>query len=238
VSWRANLLGALAVIIAGVLVGVVLGGKTTTKVSTATVVRTVNVEAPASTTAATTATEASGAGSSEPAGATTNTSTVGTSGAGAGEKYLADYLEAQGGASKLNTNAENASMLTNPAEQELAGQTYEHAVAFEIAGNSQQLSASYQIPTPGFSRLTSAAIGLITTSNAKANYHLAVYKNDDNSPSSVVLYQANFRGPSTVHHMSFAIEGATDLLFVWTHKGVEPESDDVFVLADPVLDGS
>ena len=42
-SWKASLLGAIAVVIAGLAVGVALGGKTTTRLDTATVVHTASV---------------------------------------------------------------------------------------------------------------------------------------------------------------------------------------------------
>jgi hypothetical protein len=155
------------------------------------------------------------------------------------EEYLTDYLESQGGADALDHNSENASMDTTAAQRELEGQTYPHAVAFDLNGQEVdgQLTASYQIPTPGFTKLTSNAVGLQTSSNASTVYHLTVYKNEDSSPNSIVLYQADFRGPSTVHKMSITTQGATDLLFVWTHKSSEPEEGSTFVLADPVLTG-
>lgn len=97
------------------------------------------------------------------------------------------------------------------------------------------MTASYQIPTPGFTELSSNAVGLQTSSNAGTTFHLAVYKNEDSSPHSIVLYQADFRGPSTVHKMGIPIQGATDILFVWTHKTDEPEEGSTFILAEPVL---
>jgi hypothetical protein len=241
VSWKASLLGAVLVVAAGLAVGVAIGGKTATRTLTVTVVRKVKVPAPAptttsaaattptpTTTTATTPTNASSSKTTSPSG-------------NSDEEYLADYLESQGGAEALNHNSENASMDTTPTQRELEGQTYPHAVAFDLndqGGGNPELTASYQIPTPGFTELTSNAVGLQISSNASTVYHLTVYKNEDSSPNSIVLYQANFRGPSTVHKMSIAIQGATDLLFVWTHKTSEPEEGSTFVLADPVLTGS
>lgn len=236
-SWKASLLGAVLVVAAGLAVGVAIGGKTETRTVTATVVRKVKVPAPPSTTANTTATTPPTATATPPsnAGSSKTTSPPGNS----NEEYLTDYLESQGGAEALNHNSENASMDTTPTQRELKGQTYPHAVAFDLneQGVNGRLTASYQVPTPGFTKLTSNAVGLQTSSNASTIYHLAVYKNEDSSPNSIVLYQADFRGPSTVHKMSITTQGATDLLFVWTHKTSEPEEGSTFILADPVLTG-
>jgi hypothetical protein len=239
VNWKASLLGAVVVVAAGAATGAAIGGKTTTRTRTATVTQTVKVSTPATAPSATTTEAAGSTSTTEPA----TTSAEVTTGAAAptansNEEYLADYLETQGGAEALNRNATNAGMDTEAAQKELAGQTYTHAVAFDLSGQGGDypaLTASYQLPTPGFTRLASSAIGLQTSSNASTVFHLAVYKNEDSSPHSVILYQADFRGPSTVHKMSFAIQGATDILFVWTHKTSEPEEGSTFILADPVL---
>jgi hypothetical protein len=229
VSWRGSLLGALVVVIAGVVVGAAVGGKTDTQELTTTVVKTVKVikKAPTTSSAGVTTTGRKVATASGPPS--------GPSQQASQEIYLADYLEQQGGPATLNRTAEDVSLLENPDQQELAGLTYQHAVAFQINGQSESLRDSYQIPTPGFSHLSSAAAGLQTTSNAKTTYQLTVYKNDDNSPNSVVLYEGSFRGPSTIRHLSFALQGATDVLFVWTHKTDEPDSEDTFILADPAV---
>lgn len=242
-NWKASLFGAVVVIIAGLAVGVGIGGKTKTKtnVVTVTVIKKTKVLVPAST--ATTTSGATTTGVTTPTTATTSANASGSKASSpsgnSNEEYLTDYLESQGGAEALDHNSENASMDTAAAQRELKGQTYSHAVAFDLAdqGGAGALTASYQIPTPDFTELTSNAVGLQTSSNANTIYHLAVYKNEDSSPNSIVLYQANFRGPSTVHKMSIATQGATDLLFVWTHKTSEPEEGSTFVLADPVLTG-
>jgi hypothetical protein len=236
-SWRAALLGALIVVVAGAVAGAAIGGKTNTRYLTTTVVRTVKVIKAAATNTSTTSTTPGGVGAG---GSTTGSASSGgekSAPAGSQETYLAEYLRSQGGPETLNRNAEDASMLDNADQQQLAGQTYQHAVAFQVDGQSESLSASYQIPTPGFSRLSSTAIGLQTTTNANTSYKLTVYKNNDNSPNSAVLYQASFHGPSTVHKMSFALQGATDVLLVWTHKATEPDSQDTFIIADPVVTG-
>jgi hypothetical protein len=237
-NWRASLFGALVVVAAGLATGIVIGGKTSTRTKTATVVRTVTVKTPlstpasTSTTASTNSTETTTTGTEASESPSASTSPTGNS----GEEYLVDYLESQGGAEALNHNSENAGMDTSASQKELAGQTYAHAVAFDLNEQGEgRLTASYQIPTPGFTHLTSSAVGLQTSSNANTTYHLAVYKNEDSSPHSVILYQADFHGPSTVRKMSFAIQGATDILFVWTHKTNEPEAGSTFILAEPVL---
>jgi hypothetical protein len=51
---------------------------------------------------------------------------------------------------------------------------------------------------------------------------------------SIVLYQADFHGPSTVHEMSITTQGATDSLFVCTHRSNETEDGSAFILAEPV----
>jgi hypothetical protein len=234
-SWKSSLLGALLVAIAGLAVGAVIGGKTTTRVDTVTILRKVRTPTPPSTTtsATTTPTVTAPASSSKSVPATTSSP---SSPAGQ-EQFLASYLESQGGAETLNHDAQNASLDTNPSQQELAGQTYQHAVAFDLNASGEGITASYQIPTPNFTHLASNAVGLNTTSNASTTFHLTVYKNDNSSPNSVVLYQETFHGPSAVHRMSFATQGATDVLFVWTHKSAEPEGQDIFILADPVLTG-
>jgi len=235
-NWKSSLLGAVVVMIAGAATGVAIGGKTRTRTRTATVVRTVNVTTPATSTSntGTTATTGNPGGPSEQSSSSTEAAGSSPSG-NSNEEYLASYLESQGGAEALNHNSENASMDTEAAKRELKGQTYPHAVAFDLGARAEGQTASYQIPTPGFTQLTSDAVGLQTSSNASTIYHLTVYKNNDNSPHSVVLYQAEFSGPSTVHKMSFAIQGATDILFVWTHKIREPEEESTFILAEPVL---
>jgi hypothetical protein len=234
-SWKASLLGAVLVVAAGLAVGVAIGGKTATRTITVTVVRKVKAPAPAPTTTTTAATTTPTAPTTTP-NTSASTATPPSNPANQ-EQFLDSYLESQGGAETLNHDAENASLDPNPSQQELAGQTYQHAVAFDLDASGEGATASYQIPSPGFTRLASSAVGLDTTSNARATYRLTVYKNDDSSPNSVVLYQGTFHGPSAVHRMSFATQGATDLLFVWTHKASEPEAQDTFILADPVLTG-
>lgn len=236
-NWKSSLLGAVVVMIAGAATGVAIGGKTKTQTRTATVVRTVNVTTPSTSTpnTGTTATTGNPGGSSEQSSTSTEVSAGSSPSGNSDEEYLAAYLESQGGAEALNHNSENASMDTEAAKRELKGQTYPHAVAFDLGARAEGQTASYQIPTPGFTNLTSDAVGLQTSSNASTTYHLTVYKNNDSSPHSVVLYQAEFTGPSTVHKMSFAIQGATDVLFVWTHKIREPEEGSTFILAEPVL---
>jgi len=232
VNWKASLLGAFVVAIAGLAVGVAVGGKSTTKV------RTVTVHA-AAVVSATTSTSTSSSETSTTPGSLTTTESEGTTPnaeGGAPQQFLADYLASQGGGEKLNQDGSSASLDGSPEQQQLQGKTYQNAVVFDI-DNYGGNTASFQLPTPGFTRLISKAVGLQTTADADVYYHLAVYKNNDNSPKSVVLYTANFRGPSEVHKMDFAIQGATDLLFVWTKSSSEPDGSDSFIMADPVLVG-
>ncbi len=230
-NWKASLIGALIVAACGAGVGVALGSKTNTKVVRLTQPTTVTVTVPAPTTT-------SGAATTTPATTSTPASTASTANEPAPEsghqQYLAEYLAGQN-AEQLAGDAKNVSLSSEPTKQELQGQTFQQAVVFNINNDGGGNVASFQIPTPGFSRLSSKSVGLQTVSNAEAYYKLTVYKNDDSSPSSVVLYQASFHGPSEVHGMNMGLQGATDLLFVWTKTSSEPDGQDVFILANPVL---
>jgi hypothetical protein len=230
VNWKASLLGALLVAVSGLAVGVAVGGKTTTKILrvTATAPAVPGKSTPQTSSTATTPSTS----------ATSNTPVTTTSTApqppAEGQQFLAEYLAGQD-SEKLNGDAKAVGLSSEPSKQELQGQTYQQAVVFDITNSDSGNTASFQVPTPGFTRLSSKAVGLETISNAEAFYKLTVYKNDDSSPGSVVLYQATFHGPSEVHKMDFALQGATDLLFVWTKSQSEPDNQDVFILADPVL---
>jgi hypothetical protein len=221
VNWKSSLLGALFVAIAGLAVGVAVGGKTTTKIHRVT--------------------ETTQAASSTPLAQPSSTTTASTSTTTAepaaeppteGQQYLAEYLAGQD-SGRLSEDASGVSLSSEPSKQELQGKTYQQAVVFDIDNYSD--TVSFQVPTPGFRRLSSKAVGLETVSNAEAFYKLTIYKNDDSSPNSVVLYQATFHGPSEIHKMDFDLREATDLLFVWTKGSSEPDGQDVFILSDPVL---
>lgn len=227
-NWKASLIGALLVAACGVGVGVAVGGKTNTKLVRLTQPTTVTVTVPAPTTP-------SSATATTPATSGGSTSTANEPAPESGhQQYLAEYLAGQN-AEQLAGDAKNVSLSSEPTKQELQGQTSQQAVVFNINNDGGGNSASFQIPTPGFSRLSTKSLGLQTVSNAEAYYKLTVYKNDDSSPSSVVLYQASFHGPSEVHGMNMGLQGATDLLFVWTKSSSEPDGQDVFILANPVL---
>lgn len=225
-NWKASLLGALLVAVSGLGVGVAVGGKTTTNTVSVTETVTTTSSTPATTSSATTSST-----TSTPTDVSTSTGPEATA---EGQQFLAEYLAGQD-SEKLNGDASSVSLSSEPSKQELQGQTYQQAVVFNISNSYNENTASFQLPTPGFSRLTSKAVGLETISNAEASYKLTVYKNDDSSPNSVVLYKASFHGPSEVHKMDFALQGATDLLFVWTKNSTEPDNQDVFILAEPVL---
>ena len=239
-NWKASLLGALLVAVSGLAVGVAIGGKTTTKLVRVTTPAPITPAAQAS---SSTTTSSTAAATTPTTPTTTTDSSTGTTAttaespaeSGGRQQYLAEYLAGQN-SEALSSDATNVALSSEPSKQELQGQTYQQAVVFNIENDEGGYTASFQVPTPGFSRLTSKTVGLETISNAEAFYKLTVYKNDDSSPNSVVLYQASFHGPSEVHTMDFALQGATDLLFVWTKTtSAEPDSQDVFILADPVL---
>lgn len=226
-NWKASLFGAVLVAVCGLGVGVAVGGKKTTRTVDVTVTSTVTT---------TTSTPASSTSSTTPT--TSSTSSTATSPAAetpeSGQQYLAEYLSGQN-SERLSNDASNVSLSNEPTKQELQGQTYQQAVVFNVANDGQGDTATFQLPTPGFTRLTSKAVGLETVSNAEAYYRLTVYKNNDSSPNSVVLYQAAFHGPSEIHKMDFGLQGATDILFVWTKSASEPDNQDTFILADPIL---
>jgi hypothetical protein len=227
-NWKASLFGAVLVAVCGLVVGVAVGGKTKTKTITvaSTVTTTTTTPAPA---------EVSNTTATTPPDTTNSESTSsGETSPEAGQQYLAEYLASQN-SEQLNGDASEVSLSNEPSKQELQGKTYQQAVVFSIENYGSSNTASFQIPTPGFKRLSSKAVGLQTISNAETSYQLAVYKNNDSSPNSVVLYRAAFHGPSEIHKMDFALQGATDILFVWTKSASEPDGQDVFILADPVL---
>ena len=226
-NWKASLAGAIIVAVCGLAVGAAIGGKTKTKTVRVTVASTVT------TTTSTPAETSSAATTAPPTTSTPSTPSAETT-PEAGQQYLAEYLANQD-SEQLNSDAREVSLSNEPSKQELQGKTYQQAVVFNVDNEGSGNTASFQLPTPGFSRLSSKAVGLETVSNAETSYQLTVYKNDDSSPSSVVLYRASFHGPSEVHKMDFALQGATDILFVWTKGASEPDGQDVFILADPVL---
>jgi hypothetical protein len=226
VNWKASLFGAVLVAVCGLAVGAAIGGKTKDKTRT--------VRVTVSSTVTTTSSETTSTPTTTPTGTGTSTTPAGETTTEPGQQYLAEYLAGQG-SEKLDRDASEVSLSNEPTKQELQGQTYQQAVVFNIENDGSSDTASFQLPTPGFSRLSSKAIGLKTISNAETYYKLTVYKNNDSSPNSVVLYKASFHGPSETHQMDFALQGATDILFVWTKSASEPDSQDVFILADPVL---
>ncbi len=229
-NWKSSLFGALLVAIAGLAVGVAIGGKTTTKIHRVTE----TTQAASSTALAQTASTTAPAETPTTASTPTTTTEPPAESPTEGQQYLAEYLAGQDG-NKLNEDASGVSLSSEPSKQALQGQTYQQAVVFDIDNYSDGNTVSFQVPTPGFRRLSSKAVGLETISNAEAFYKLTIYKNDDSSPNSVVLYRATFHGPSEVHKMDFDLREATDLLFVWTKGSSEPDGQDVFILGDPVL---
>jgi hypothetical protein len=234
VNWKSSVFGAVLVAVCGLAVGVAVGGKTKTKFVTITE-RAAAVSTPTTEAPSTTGEPTGTVSATTPAeGGTTSTPPTTPEPPAEGQEYLAEYLAGQE-SEKLDGDANNVSLSGEPSKQELQGQTYQQAVVFDITNDGSGNTASFQVPTPGFTRLTSKAVGLQTISNAETFYKLTVYKNNDSSPNSVVLYHATFHGPSEVHKMDFALQGATDLLFVWTKSSSEPDSQDTFILADPVL---
>lgn len=235
-NWKASLPAALLVAISGLAVGAAIGGKTKTRLVSVTVTQTTQA-APASTTETSTTpttTTATTSTSTSSSGSETSTDVAEVN---APQQFLDGYIAAQGD-EKLNRDATSVSLDDSSSQQQLQGKTYDHAVAFDIGYISEGATASFQLPTPGFSRLTSKAVGLETNTKANVDYHLTVYKNNDSSPDSVILYQASFHGPSEIHKMDFRTQGATDVLFVWAKRSVSAgEGPNVFIMADPVLIG-
>jgi hypothetical protein len=224
VNWRASLTGAVIVAAAGLATGFAVGGKTTTttKTRTLTLARTVtDTTTTASTTASTSSTVAS--------------TKAPTSTTGGQQQYYDDYLSAQNG-DQLNNNGQNVSLDSNPASLQLKGQSYVHAVAFDLsADTTHPITERFQLPVPGFKHFSTPLAGLATNNSANANYKLTVYKDNDN-PGATVLYSGSFVGPSGAHPISFDTQGATDLVLDWGQPSSgEPESEDQFILADPVV---
>ena len=240
-SWKSSLTGALLVVIAGLAVGVAIGGKKTTHIvtvtrhNTDTKTITLTTTLPAKTTTVTTTATAPVATTpvTTPAGGTTSTP-VSTAPGNSSRQYYADYVSTQ----TTGNNAEQADLDSDPTSLELNGNTYPHAIAFDLqpGGCCSQPTDSYQLPIPGFSSFRSALAGLVTSDSASASYKLTIYKNNDN-PGAVVLYSNTFTGPSGVHPVSFSTQGATDLLLVWTNTTYDKANDDqdTFVFADPVV---
>jgi hypothetical protein len=232
VNWKSSLFGALLVAAAGLVVGVVVGGKTTTRTDTSTITvastvsRTVTVTTPPTSTGGTT-----NGGSTTPApngspGPTQNNN----------QQYYSDYLGTQD-TGQLDGEATNVGLDSNAATLELKGQTYPHAVAFDLGSNNsyRAVPESFQLPVPGFTSFSSGLTGLDTNASHKASYKLTVYKDNDN-PGATVLYTATFNGPSDTHPMKFKTQGATDLIFDWTEPpSGEPDSSDQFIIANPIV---
>lgn len=232
-NWKSSLMGAVVVIAAGLGVGVAIGAKKAGRAptGTTTVARTIRVTV-TTTTPATTSTPT--------ATATTGTSTAppaSSKGTTNSQQYYADYLSIQ----STGNGGNNASLDSSPSTIELKGQTYSHAIAFDLSpDNSQTNSESYQLPIPGFKHVSASLAGLQTSTPAGDSYKLTIYKDNDN-PGATVLYNASFAGPSGTHAVSFDTQGATDLLFVWGSTTADANSTnsssspDIFVFADPVI---
>jgi hypothetical protein len=229
VNWKSSLTGAVIVAAAGLAAGFAVGGKTTTRTRTMTVAQTV--------TATVTSTASQNPGSTSNTTRTKpSTGTSNGNSSGSSQQYYADYLSSQD-SSQLNNNATNVSMDENPTSLQLNGQTYAHAVAFDLNNNSntQPVTESYQLPVPGFRHFSASLAGLATNASAKASYKLTIYKNNDN-PGATALFSASFAGPSGTHPISFDTQGATDIVLDWGEPSSgEPDDPDQFILADPVV---
>jgi hypothetical protein len=218
-------------------VGIAIGGKKTTNVSTRTItVVHRDVASLPATTSTSTSTSTSGT-STSPAGTTATTSSTTTSSgpSSSSKQYYANYLSTQD-TSQLDSNATNAGLDGNASSLELNGQTYPQAVAFDLSTDGQTpQTESYQLPIPGFKHFSASIAGLATNDSAKSSYKLTIYKNNDN-PGATVLYTDTFSGPSGTHAISFDTQGATDLVLDWTEPSSgEPDSSDQFILANPVV---
>lgn len=229
-NWKASLLGAVIVAATGLAVGAGIGGKTTTdtKTTTVTVAQTITTSAtttPAATSPSTTDTTSS---------TDTTAATTPTPGS---QQYYSDYLGKQD-QSQLDSLSTNVSLDSSAPTLQLKGQTYPHAVAFDIGNNTTYAptTESYQVPIAGFKHLSSPIVGLNTNASAQSLYKLKVYKDSASNPNATVLYHATFNGPSQTHTMSFDTQGATDLVFVWTEPSTgEPDGGDNFIIAEPIV---
>lgn len=226
-NWKSSLTGAVLVIVVGLAVGFAVGGKKSER--TITVVRKRIISKTKTVTLATTV----AAKSAKTTTSTTTTPAATSTTANSSQQYYASYLNTQ----NTGTNADQASLDDSPSTQELNGNTYANAVAFDLdpSGNGDPTD-TYQLPIPGFTTFTSSVAGLVTSASANASYKLTIYKNNDN-PGATVLYSNTFTGPSGTHPVSFKTQGATDLLLVWTNTSYDINSgnSDTFVFADPVV---
>lgn len=224
-NWKSSLSGALLVAVIGVVVGFAVGGKKTTST------RTVTVDATVTRTVGSVSTP-TGSGPTNSGTPSTPTSTAPP--AGAGQQFYSDYLGNQG--NNVGNNATNASLDNNPGSLQLRGQTYQHAVAFDLSNNtSQAATETIQLPVAGLKHFSSPAAGLATDNSAKASYKLTIYKDND-GPGAVKLYSGTFNGPSGTHSVSFDTKGATVLIFDWVEPSSgEPEYSDQFIFADPIV---
>jgi hypothetical protein len=224
--------GALLVAAAGLAVGLAIGGKTTNHARTQT------------TTVTHTVTVTTSLAAKTPTGSTNSTTSTSSSrgpssaggGGGSAQQYYANYLSTQ----DTSNGGSYASLDSSPSTIQLKGQTYSHAVAFDLSPNdSNNNSESYQLAIPVFKHFSASSAGLQTSTPAGNSYKLTIYKNNDN-PGATVLYTDTFTGPSGTHAVGFDTQGATDLLFVWASTAGDASStsangSDVFVFADPVV---
>jgi hypothetical protein len=229
-NWISSIVGALLVAVAGLGVGFAIGGKKTTR----TVTRTTTVAHTVQMTITAKAPPTNVAVASTTTGATSSTTST-TNGSGTpSREYYATYLASQ----TTGSNASNAGLDDNPQNLELNGQTYPHAVALDLYTDNGSTIESYQLPIPGFNHFSASVAGLQTSDSAKASYKLTIYKNNDD-PGATVLYSATFTGPSGTHPVSFATQGATDLVLDWANlTNPEADSEDGFIFANPVVTSS
>lgn len=235
-NWKASLTGAVLVAAAGLGVGAAIGGKTTSGTARATTTVTV-VHTSTITAAATSSTPTSTTASTPTTQTKTTTGTQTSPGSPPSSQYYAPYVAQQNDNGQLDSLGNNVSLDNSASTLELKGQTYQHAVAFDLGdnNNSSPTTETYQIPVPGFTHFSSPMVGLETNASAQAVYTLKVYKNNMNL-GATVLYQATFDGPSDTHPMGFKTDGATDLVFDWLEPtSGEPDGEDSFIMADPVV---
>jgi hypothetical protein len=91
------------------------------------------------------------------------------------------------------------------------------------------------MPIAGFRHVSSSIIGLDTLSDASTRYRLKIYKDHSDTPNATVLYNQTFHGPSDTHSLDFDTEGATVLVVEWTQTVEEPDYENNFIMADPVI---
>jgi hypothetical protein len=148
--------------------------------------------------------------------------------------YVADYLEAQGGAATLNRHAERATLVTQAAQQTASGKRAERDLRFLIAPVRPGRPAGFEISTSGFTALDCSSAVLHSRSSRTVAYRLLIYKN----PRRVkLLYESKFRSDRQSQALHVPLDGAVDVWLVWQPLNDQAQPSAEFLMAAPRLTG-